>query len=210
MANAITDQDGKRILKKRTTVSMSMLVALQLSTRLVRYFAWTRSSGLGEPLPAPLSQVRRGKAFPCRTLPPAAGAFDRLTQTYLLPPRATRSEPTCHTDAANNFLEKESKPRYKTTPVCPFPGPSTISPRTGAQQSGPTCQGPTNRSIRDTPKRPLAAPTANPHLASPLASSSPRPRPDPVSPNPPPLSSSSPLSQIEPSEAVIRSMRGAW
>jgi hypothetical protein len=29
-----------------------------------------------------------------------------LTQTYLLPPRVTRSGPTCHTDAANNFLEK--------------------------------------------------------------------------------------------------------
>jgi len=44
MANAVTDRDGKKILKKRTTVSkkrttvsMSMLVALQLSTRFVLF-----------------------------------------------------------------------------------------------------------------------------------------------------------------------------
>jgi hypothetical protein len=44
MANAVTDRDGKKILKKRTTVSMFffattvfMLVALQLSTRFVLF-----------------------------------------------------------------------------------------------------------------------------------------------------------------------------
>lgn len=131
--------------------------------------------------PAPLSP-KSDVAKP--SVRPSRQPRSPLTGTSILSPRATRSGPTCHSDA-NNFSRK--KPITQSQKLKSILGRRDYYKDTS--QSG--------LSPHQQPIHTLRCPRRGLSLIR-------FPRSSPLS--------SSPLTQIEPSEAVpvIRSMRGAW